>query len=189
MNESTRDNRGEEIGRRTADSPSSGLDRRKPWQTGQLSIAVEELRSAVTRNQRITPSGRAGEQVGGPYRRASRPLSSPFLAERYLQCRPLSLSANPNRSAQAERPRRICRRDHDKCGLENVPVSWESHPAGLSYPAISARPLISSAAEAMERNPEERFWKRRRELQPGLLDHNASSGVHEVLSAHRRQSL
>jgi len=67
----------------------------------------------------------------------------------------LSLSANPNRSAKAERPRRICRRDHDKCGLENVPVSWESHPAGLSYPAISARPLISSAAEAMERNPEE----------------------------------
>ena len=100
----------------------------------------------------------------------------------------LSLSANPNRSAEAERPRRICRRDHDKCGLENVPVSWESHPAGLSYPAISARPLISSAAEAMERNAEERVWKRRREMQPGPLDHNASSGLHEVLSAHRRQS-
>ena len=103
MNESTRDSRGEEIGRRTADRPTSGLDRRKPWQTGQLSIAVEELRSAVTRNQRITPSGRAGEQVGGPYHGASRPLSSPFLAEHYLQCRPallllfVTLAAPPER--------------------------------------------------------------------------------------------
>ena len=47
----------EKIGRRTVSRHSSGLDQRKPWQTRHLSIAVEELRSVVTRSQRSSPSG------------------------------------------------------------------------------------------------------------------------------------
>ena len=140
MNESTRDSRGEEIGRRTADSPCSGLYQRKLWQIGQLSIAVEEPRSAVTRNQPITPSGRAGEQVGGPYHGASRPLSSPFLAEHYLQCRPALLLlfvtlAAPAAEAESSRPTR--RRDNVKNGRESVPISRENQSASLSYPRNS----------------------------------------------------
>ena len=51
---------------------------------------------------------------------------------------------------------------------ETTPLLSAERTSLRAYPipAISARSLFSSAAEAMERISEERFWRRRRELQP-----------------------